>query len=45
MQGVNESLQDLYVVKRICYEGKLGHRYYVNDLRQIIAQVSDVFAL
>lgn len=33
-------VQALYGIQTIAYDGPLGHRYYVNDMSQIIAQVS-----
>ncbi|KAF6758067.1 hypothetical protein DFP72DRAFT_1065314 [Ephemerocybe angulata] len=38
MQTIDENLQKLYGIDTKCYEGSLGHRYYVNDIGQIIAQ-------
>lgn len=43
MQSLNERLQKLCGVESIRYNGALGHKYYVNNMAQIIAQVSPVF--
>lgn len=40
IQGLNETLQKLCGIDSIAYDGALGHKYYVNSLAQIIAQVS-----
>jgi hypothetical protein len=29
----------VYGLESICYNGPLGHRYYVNSLAQILSQV------
>lgn len=42
MQTLNLALQKMCGISSIEYMGALGHRYYVNDLGQIIAQVSHV---
>lgn len=39
MQSLNESLQKMCSIESIPYNGALGHKYYVNSLAQIIAQV------
>lgn len=39
MQAVNAALQKMCGVDSIAYDGALGHRYFVNSLSQIIAQV------
>jgi hypothetical protein len=39
LTSLNETLQKLCGVESIQYDGALGHRYYVNSLAQIIAQV------
>ncbi|RDB27987.1 hypothetical protein Hypma_002121 [Hypsizygus marmoreus] len=38
LQSVNASLQKMCGIDSIPYDGALGHRYYVNNLAQIIAQ-------
>jgi hypothetical protein len=40
MQELNAMLQKLCGIESIAYNGALGHKYYVNSLAQIIAQVS-----
>lgn len=40
IQGLNATLQKLCGIDSIAYDGALGHKYYVNSLSQIIAQVS-----
>lgn len=35
-----DDMQHLYGVDTLRYEGKLGNLYYVNDLRQMLANVS-----
>lgn len=42
MQNVNAALQKMCGVESISYNGALGHRYFVNSLSQIIAQVCTV---
>jgi hypothetical protein len=44
MQELNAMLQKLCGIDCIAYDGALGHKYYVNGLSQIIAQVSTHFA-
>lgn len=39
MQNINAALQKMCGVDSIAYDGALGHRYFVNSLAQIIAQV------
>lgn len=39
MQELNAILQKLCGIQSIPYDGALGHKYYVNSLAQIIAQV------
>lgn len=39
MVALNAALQKLCGIETIEYLGKHGHRYYVNDISQIIAQV------
>lgn len=41
MMELNSMLQKLCGIESIAYDGALGHRYYVNSLSQIIAQVID----
>ncbi|KAJ7634450.1 hypothetical protein FB45DRAFT_1025398 [Roridomyces roridus] len=38
MQTLNAALQKMCGIDSIAYDGALGHKYYVNDLAQIIAQ-------
>ncbi|KAE9383713.1 hypothetical protein BT96DRAFT_772206, partial [Gymnopus androsaceus JB14] len=38
MKSLNEALQKMCGIDTLCYDGALGHRYYVNSLAQIIAQ-------
>ncbi|KAJ7436671.1 hypothetical protein B0H11DRAFT_1754574 [Mycena galericulata] len=38
MQELNAILQSLCGIESIAYNGALGHKYYVNNLAQIIAQ-------
>ncbi|KAF4584957.1 hypothetical protein EYR40_001783 [Pleurotus pulmonarius] len=38
MQSVNAMLQKVCGIETIAYDGALGHKYYVNNLSQIIAQ-------
>lgn len=45
IQSLNATLQKLCGIDSIPYEGALGHKYYVNNLAQIIAQVSTTFVL
>lgn len=40
LQAVNTMLQELCGIESIRYDGALGHKCYVNNLAQIIAQVS-----
>lgn len=39
MQNLNAALQKMCGIDSIAYNGALGHKYYVNSLPQIIAQV------
>jgi hypothetical protein len=39
MQTINLALQKICGIDSIPYDGALGHKYYVNSLAQIIAQV------
>jgi hypothetical protein len=39
MQTINLALQKICGIETIAYNGALGHKYYVNSLAQIIAQV------
>lgn len=39
MQNINAALQTICGINSIPYNGALGHRYFVNSLPQIIAQV------
>lgn len=39
MQRINAMLQKICGIDSIPYDGALGHKYYVNSLSQIIAQV------
>lgn len=39
MQAVNQAIQKMCGIDSYVYNGKLGHRYFVNDLGKIIAQV------
>ena len=43
IKGAAICLQQACGIRSIRYEGSLGHVYYVNDLLQIIAQVSAYF--
>jgi hypothetical protein len=38
-KGYVRDLQKLYGIKSTCYEGSLGHRYYLNSIANIISQV------
>ncbi|PBK63272.1 hypothetical protein ARMSODRAFT_1024021 [Armillaria solidipes] len=38
MQSLNDALQKLCGVTSLAYDGALGHKYFVNDLAQLIAQ-------
>ncbi|KIM36126.1 hypothetical protein M413DRAFT_31880 [Hebeloma cylindrosporum] len=38
MQELNKRLQKMCGIDSICYNGALGHRYYVNSLEQIVSQ-------
>lgn len=40
MQTLNASLQRMCGIETIEYKGALGHTYHVNNLAQILAQVS-----
>jgi hypothetical protein len=39
MKELNQRLQDSLGVRTLEYDGSLGHKYYVNSLSDIIAQV------
>jgi hypothetical protein len=39
MKDLNKELQGMCGIETIGYDGKLGHRYYVNNMSQILAQV------
>ena len=39
MEELNNELQHICGIDTIPYDGKLGHRYYVNNVSQILAQV------
>lgn len=39
MKTLNELLQKSCGIESIRYKGPLGHTYYVNNIRQIVAQV------
>lgn len=41
LQSLNASLQKMCGIESLPYDGALGHKYYVNSLSQIIAQVSN----
>lgn len=40
MKSLNAALQSVCGIETLEYEGALGHRYYVNSLAQILAQVT-----
>ena len=40
MTTLNKALQGICGIETIPYDGRLGNRYYVNNLSQILAQVS-----
>ncbi len=40
MTSLNKILQGVCGIETIAYEGRLGHPYHVNNLSQILAQVS-----
>lgn len=40
MQSLNATLQKMCGIETLAYKGALGHNYHVNNLAQIIAQVS-----
>jgi hypothetical protein len=40
MNRLNQMMQGLCGIDTIAYDGRLGHRYHVNNLGQILAQVS-----
>lgn len=42
IKKLNDLLQTMHGVKTFAYEGALGHKYYVNSLSDIIAQVNSV---
>lgn len=39
IRAIMEKLQSFYSVMTTCFEGSLGHVYYINDLATLIAQV------
>jgi len=39
MKALNKSIQNLCGIETVGYEGILGHRYFVNNISQILAQV------
>ena len=39
LKELDEALQAAFGIHTIRYEGSLGHVYYVNDIRGIVAQV------
>lgn len=39
LKDLDSALQKAFGIQTIRYEGALGHIYYVNDIRAIIAQV------
>lgn len=41
LKSLNATLQKMCGVESLLYDGALGHKYYVNSLSQIIAQVSN----
>lgn len=43
LKELDEALQAAYGIRTIRYEGSLGHIYYVNDIRSIVAQVLFTF--
>ena len=43
MTTLNKILQGVCGIETIAYEGRLGHPYHVNNLSQILAQVSGSF--
>ena len=43
MKAMNELLQNFCGIDTTAHNGVLGHRYYVNNLSQILAQVSIYF--
>lgn len=48
MNRLNKMMQGVCGIETIAYDGRLGHRYHVNNLSQILAQVSvfsDLFSL
>lgn len=40
MQTMNQMLQNMCGIETIPFNGKLGHKYHVNNIAQILAQVS-----
>lgn len=42
MQSLNDALQKLCGIDTLAYDGALGHKYFVNDLAQLIAQVRHI---
>lgn len=40
MQTMNKMLQNMCGIETISFNGKLGHKYHINSLPQILAQVS-----
>lgn len=45
MTTLNKILQGICGIETIAYDGRLGHRYHVNNLSQILAQVSQSFTV
>lgn len=43
IKKLNDLLQTMHGVETLSYEGALGHKYYVNSLSGIIAQVNSFF--
>lgn len=43
MSTLNKLLQAICGIETIAYDGRLGNRYHVNNLGQILAQVSTYF--
>jgi hypothetical protein len=39
---INRLLQNMCGIETLAYDGKLGHRYHINNLAQILAQVCPV---
>lgn len=40
LKTLNKILQNTCGIDTLAYEGKLGHRYHVNNMGQILAQVN-----